>query len=324
MKFELLKSSLKQEIKPAYFICGDDSFLEYKSLELIENACNLAFTDFNKVVFAVDGFSAREVVNACEVLPIGDEKRLVIVKDYLNKKNEEEKKIFVEYLKNPTPSTCLVFFSSNPTNDFYMSFVNFLEFVDCNKLGEDTLKKWVIAKLSKEGKKISNLALNKIIEFCNFSLTKIDAETNKLLAYIGEEETVKEEDVLQIVTKDAEYIIFELTEALSKKNGTVCFDIIDKLLKQNNNPTSLIAIITNHFRRMFFSSISTYSDAELSKLLNVKEYAIKKSKQQSGLFTKMKLKNIYDLCLQVDYNIKSGKMEGKNALSYLVANILNI
>lgn len=324
MKFELLKMSLKQEIKPAYFICGDDSFLEYKSLELIENACNLMFPDFNKVVFSVDGFNARQVVESCEVLPIGDEKRLVIVKDYLNKKNEEEKKVFVEYLKNPTPSTCLVLFSTTPTNDFYMSFVNSLEFVDCNKLGEDTLKKWVVAKLSKQDKKISNLAVNKIIEFCNYTLTKIDAETDKLLAYIGEEETIKEEDVLEIVTKDAEYIVFELTEALSKKNGTVCFDIIDKLLKQNNNPTSLIAIITNHFRRMFFSSISTYTDLELSKFLNVKEYAIKKSKQQSGLFTKLKLKNIYDLCLEVDFNIKSGKMEGKNALSYLVANILNI
>ena len=153
MKFELLKMSLKQEIKPAYFICGDDSFLEYKSLELIENACNLMFPDFNKVVFSVDGFNARQVVESCEVLPIGDEKRLVIVKDYLNKKNEEEKKVFVEYLKNPTPSTCLVLFSTTPTNDFYMSFVNSLEFVDCNKLGEDTLKNGLLQNYQSKIKK---------------------------------------------------------------------------------------------------------------------------------------------------------------------------
>ena len=324
MKFENLKVSLQQEIKPAYFIGGEDSFLLYWSLDLIEKACNLNLPDFNKVIFSGEGFDATAIVESCQVLPMGDERRLVVVKDYLNKKNEKEKKIILDYLKNPVPTTCLVFFASS-SNDFYMSFVNSVEYVDCSKLTPITVQKWVTVNLAKAGKKIETSALKTLVEFCNYNLTKLNSEVNKLVAYVGDNEVVTTTDILQIVSKDAEYVIFELTEALSKKDGTTCYKIIDKLLEGKDTPTSIIAIITNHFRRLFYTSVTAgLTNAELAKNLNVKEFAVVKAKEQAKMFTKMNLKNIFDLCVKVDYQIKSGGMEGVNALNYLVASILNI
>lgn len=323
MKFENLKTSLQKEIKPAYFIGGEDSFLVYWSLDLIEKACNLNFPDFNKVIFSGEDFDAQAIVESAQVMPIGDNYRLIVVKDYLNKKNEKEKKIILEYLKNPVSSTCIVFFATS-SNDFYMSFVNSVEYVDCSKLDPATLQKWVSMTVKKAGKKITVEACNTLLEFCNYSLTKINSEIQKLIAYIGENETIEKVDILQIVSKDAEYVIFELTEALSKRDGTAAYKIIDKLLEGKDTPTSIISIITNHFRRLFYSSISVgLTNSDLARNLNVKEYAIVKAKEQSKLFTKMTLKNIYDLCVEVDYQIKSGGMEGVNALNYLVASILN-
>ncbi len=324
MKFENLKASLQQEIKPAYFIGGEDSFLLYWSLDLIEKACNLNFADFNKVIFSGEGFDATAIVESAQVMPIGDQKRLIVVKDYLNKKNEKEKKIIVDYLKNPVDTTCIVFFASN-TNDFYMSFVNNVEYVDCSKLTPVTVGKWVTVNFARANKKITPEALKTLTEFCSYSLTKLNSEINKLIAYVGDSEEVNTSDILQIVSKDAEYVIFELTEALSKKDGTTAYKIIDKLLEGKDTPTSIIAIITNHFRRLFYTAITTgQTNSELAKNLNVKEFAIVKAKEQAKMFTKLNLKNIYDLCLSVDYQIKSGGMEGVNALNYLVANILNI
>jgi len=322
MKFENLKTNLNKEIKPAYFIAGEDSFLVYKALELIEAALNLNFPDFNKVIYNTDGFNMTEIANSSEVLPINDKYRLIIVKDYLNKKSESEKKVITEYLKNPAKSSVLVFFAS-VQNDFYLSFVDKVEFVDCNKLSEPLLNKWIEAELKKENKKISKDALKTLIEFCNFSLTKIEPEVKKLAAFTGEKEQIEQTDILELVTKDTEYVIFELSEALSKKDGTACYNIVTKLLQQKETPTSILAIITGHFRRLFFSAISRFSSAELAKMLNVKEYAITKAKQQNKLFTKVALMNIYKLCLEVEYSIKSGGMEPVNAINYLIGEILN-
>ncbi len=321
MKFENLKSNLNKEILPAYFIGGEDSFLVYKALELVENACNISMPDFNKSIFTKEGFNATDIVNACEVVPIGDARRLVIVKDYLGVKNDKEKNILVSYLANPVPSTCLVLFASTP-NNFYLSMVDKLEYVDCNKLTFDTLLKWIAATVHKESYSIEVPASKMLVEYCSFNLTRVDSELSKLMAYRSDTKIITSKDIEDMVTKDEEYVIFELTDALASKNGDKAFAIVDNLYYRKNTPTMILGFITNHFRRLLFSAISQYSNNELSKMLGVKEFAITKAKEQGKKFTKLKLKTIYDLCLECDFNIKAGKMTGENAIAYLFGNIL--
>ncbi len=321
MKFEQLKKSLNENILPAYIIGGEDSFLLYKSLELIENACAITLPDFNKVVFNKEGFNAKDIITACEVLPIMDDKRLVVVKDYLNAKNEGEKKIVLDYLKNPSKTTCLVFWGAGQ-NAFYLSMLGQIEYIDCNKLSLPLLVRLAGSMASKAGYKMDAASCNKLIEYCNYNMTKIEVELQKLFAFTEDTKIITSQSIEEIVSKDEEYVIFELTDALSKKDGNKAFLILDNLLYKKNPPTAILAIITNHFRRMFYSSISEYSNSKLASLLGVKEFAIIKAKEQAVKFTKMELKRNYELCLECEYNIKSGKMEGKNAISFLLGSII--
>lgn len=321
MKFEQLKASLNKNVLPAYIIGGEDSFLLYKSLELIENACEISLPDFNKVVFNKEGFNAKDIVAACEALPIMDNKRLVIVKDYLNAKNEGEKKVVLDYLKNPNKTTCLVFWGVGQ-NNFYISMLGQMEYVDCNKLSLPLLIRLTASMVQKAGYKMDSASSNKLIEYCNYNMTKIEVELQKLFAFTQDSKVISIADIEEIVSKDEEYVIFELTDALSKKDGNKAFLILDNLFYKKNTPTSILAIITNHFRRMFYSSISEYSTSKLATLLNVKEFAITKAKEQSKKFTKMELKRFYELCLECEHDIKSGKMEGKNSLSFLLSSII--
>ena len=63
---------------------------------------------------------------------------------------------------------------------------------------------------------------------------------------------------------------------------------------------------------------------ELSKLLGVKEYAVKMSMQQAGLFSKSQLKKINELLSQVDFDLKQSNMSIDNAVGLIVLKILNI
>ena len=321
MKFENLKANLKEEIKPAYIIGGEDSYLCYKALELVESACNITMPDFNKVIFNKEGFSAQDIVASCEVLPIMDERRLIVVKDYLGVKNDKEKEIIVNYLKNPVPTTCLVFFAS-ATNNFYLSFVDKVEYIDCGKLTYNLLSRLVGANCSKEGVQMEVNACKKLIEYCNYNLTRIDQELNKLMAYKSNEKVIREKDVDEMVTKDEEYVIFELADALADKDGDKAYAIVDNLYYRKNNPTMILAFISNHFRRLFYSAVTDAASSSVATQLGVKEFAVIKARAQAKKFTKLKLKNIYDMCLECEYNIKSGKMQGETAISYLISNII--
>lgn len=324
MIYEVLKESLKTKILPAYIINGGESYLTVSALKLIEEALNLTLTEFNKKIFA-DEFkgNAVDIVDSCKVLPLASDHRLVVVYDYNSKKNESDKKIFQKYLQNPNPSTCLVFFSTNKS-EFFDSLKNNAQEVDCLKVSNNFLFMFLKNRLNESGLQIENNCINKMLDCCNYSITKLDTEVAKMasIKMSSESKIITEEDIENNITKSLTYVIFDLTAALSKKDANRVYALIDAMLKNKEQPVSIISTLSNHFRRLFFVSRSDFTKRELSEMLNIKEYAVTKYSEQIRLFSQKSLKEIFDVCLQVEFMAKSGQMEGKNAINYLIANIL--
>lgn len=324
MIFEELENRLKNEVLSAYIINGGESYLTVLARNLIENALNLALSDFNKKVFA-DDFkgNALDIVESCKVLPFGSERRFIVVNDYLGKKNESEKKVFQKYLSSPNPSTCLLFFSTNKS-EFFDSLKNDAENIDCFKVSRNYLFLFLKNRLEKQNLSIENNAINKFLDSCNFSITKLDAEIDKMAAIklFDSNKKISEKDIEENIIKSLEYAIFDLTNALSKKDADRAYALIDVMLKNKEQPVSIISLLTGHFRRLFLVSRSDFSKNELSKMMGIKEFAVTKYSEQTSLFSQKRLKEIFDLCVEVEFLAKSGGMEGKNAISFLTANIL--
>ena len=70
---------------------------------------------------------------------------------------------------------------------------------------------------------------------------------------------------------------------------------------------SLKAKNKNYFRRMLFVAISDKSAAETAALLGIKEFALKKTKEQASAFKVRSLKRAVDGLSDADYAIKSGR-----------------
>ena len=321
MKFEELKKSLVNGLKPAYFIFGEDVDLLYSALNLLENACNITMPDFNKVVFGPES-NMQEVIESCQVLPIMDAKRLVVIKDYSGKGSDTEKKYLQNYLDNPSLDTCFVMFATKNV-PLFVSVLNKVEPVDCNKLSAATLTKVIVSKFAQGGKKIEKLAVDYLIEACSGSFTAISKEIEKLLSFAGESEVITLKMAEALVAKSIENVVYDLTNAIAEKNGSKVYSIVNNLLDHGNMPTALISLITNQFRRLFFVTITEGENAELAKHLGVKEGAIYIAKKQAKAFGPKTLKLICEKCVDAEFKIKNGKMEGVNAINYLLAEILS-
>jgi DNA polymerase-3 subunit delta len=277
--------------------------------------------DFNKVVFAGE-YSIQDVVESCQVMPIMDAKRLVIAKDYSGKGDEKEKGYLQKYLESPSPDTCFVMFATKQV-PLFVSCLNKVEPVDCNKLTPDMLKRVINSRLAQSGKKIEKAAIDYLVEACSGSFTASSKEADKLVAYAGANEIVTLAMVESIVTKNIENVVYDLTNAIAEKNGDKAYAIVNNLLDHGNQPTALISLITGQFRRLFFVSITEGDNAELAKQLGVKEGAIFIAKKQAKAFGPKTLKLICEKCIDAEFKIKNGKMEGVNAINYLVAEILS-
>lgn len=310
-----LKNRLNEGLASVYLVEGDDFYLFDKALSMIKNACKITLEDFNVTIFDDENFSLEKLFNATEMLPMNDPKRLVVIKG--GQVKEGDKKKLENLLLKIPKTTCVVVLDYNKNFEFLKkSFV----YVDANRMDRETVKKLVVAYLAKSGKQISGEALETLIGATNGYLTKIMNELAKLECYDLESPLITKKMVDEIAIKDVEFSVFELTDALSKKKG----DKAIKLLKLMEKDPGVFSLISNHFRRLFYVSISDMTNSELAALLNVKEYAIVKARELARGFSKAQLKKINSLLEELDYNVKSGKLLASNALHLLVFNIIYV
>lgn len=305
-----LKSKLQKKVEYCYLVQGEDVLLYDKALELIKKANNLQLEEFNFIVFDEDSFDAEKVIDACETLPIASEKKVILLKN-ISKFGENFKKKLKDYLKKPVESSCLVIFDFFNKFDFIIS-----EKVSAKRLDDRSLQELIVAELKSYNKTISNEACQQLIESCCNYYSLIKNELEKLIACDNFEISTK--DIENLVCKETEFTVFELTEALSKKDAEKAINLLNLMEKD----TKTFSLVLNHFRRLFFVATSDMTDKQLAELLSVKEFAITKARSLSKNFTKLQLKNIYEMLNDVDFYIKNGQMQIENALYYLIFGIL--
>ena len=323
MKFEELKNNLKSKIEPAYLLMGVDEFLLSSAYNLIVKYSGMQMEDLNLIKFGEGIIDMKDVVRALNTLPVFCDKKIVYLDIRMSKLNELKNiKDLQEYLECPNMSSVLIV--NLGSNDIKFIDKN-IESIDCNRLGINivSLKIKQIANMS--NKNISEETIKLLYDYTLGDLAKITVELNKLISYVGDKDSIEISDIKELVTPSLEYQVFELTDALAKKNSIRVYQIISDMKAKKDEFRTLPAIIFSHFRRLFMVALNQDRNRmELSKLLGVKEYAVKMSMQQAGLFSKSQLKKINELLSQVDFDLKQSNMSIDNAVGLIVLKILNI
>lgn len=303
-------------LKNVYRLTGDDVLMIEKALHIIQDACNISFPELNVAVFDDENFNAQEIVLSCEQMPFVSDKRLVLVKNILKIKDSEIK-ILEQYALNPVLSTVLVFVEVVGNNVFSKLTA---EKVLCKKLSSEELQKFVKEEFEKENKKISLSAVNLLVDFCGNDLLRIKNELTKLLNYKNE---IDDDDIKKLVKKSDDFSIFEISTALTYGQGDKAIKLMNKMLETMEFPV-ILGLISSHFRRMLYAVLSDATPDEIANNLGVKGFAISKARTLAKNLKPMQILKINNIILDVDYDIKMGKMAVDNAMFYLVFKITNI
>lgn len=321
MNFKQFSVEIEKKLDNIYVIKGDDDFLIQKAIEKIATACGVDFPDLDMSRFDSENFDGQTLMSCLEQLPFSAKKRIVVVKN-LTKISEQDKTRMKEYATSPNPSTCLVLSASNGYENF--SFITKSVIVECFKLDFPYLQKYIVGELEKLGKKISEPAVKMLVEYTSSNMTRISSEVQKLSTAYCQNDMITSETVSSLVTKDNEYQIFELSTALAERDGQKAFQIVKLMLERKEDPSMILGLISSHFRRMFHAKISDMSNAEIAGMFGVKEYAVKKARDNSSSFSQKGLKKINDLLCDVDFMMKSGEMSSENVIYFLIFQILSI
>lgn len=308
MEFVGLKKHIaSRQLSPCYYCYGDDEYVIARSVALFKSVASepIAFNVSDK-----EFSSSNELWEELAQLPLTGDKRVVVARGKFDMETVEK------YLSSPNPSTVLVLVSHIPHDTWgkAQSFVvpNGITGVDCNRQGEALLVKYVQSIFSKTNTTASDRAIRTLCLRCDRYMTRINSEAKRLALLCAGGE-VTEEIVIREVKADMEFVVFELTDAIIKRNTAHALAVVDGMAK-NNDLVAAFTMLYNRFKKLFAVSVDPNGVADSG----VKPYMLNKLRDEASRFSKVRLKRNLDLLADADFAYKTGVATQYDALCSFV------
>ena len=163
------------------------------------------------------------------------------------------------------------------------------------------------------------MTLELMVNFAGNDLWQLANDVQKLVAFKKGKE-VETKDVRLFVKPKLETDIFKTIDAIALKNKKQALNLLHKHLEKGDSPLYLLSMINFQFRNILGAKDLIERGAPLSHS-GLKPFLARKSGEQARKFTYDELKKIYQKIFQVDYSIKTGKLDPQAALDLLIAEL---
>ncbi|MBE7176744.1 MAG: DNA polymerase III subunit delta [Mucilaginibacter polytrichastri] len=239
MTFAQLSADLKAgKFKPVYLLQGAEPFfIDELSAWFEKYALPEAEKGFNQTVLYGKDTDMISVLNAAKRYPMMAERQLVLVKEAQElkwAKGENDGKTLdplTAYLENPLPSTVLVFAHKYKSLDKRLKTTKLIEknglIFDSARLYDNKVPAWIIETVKSFKRKIQPEAADLLLEYLGADLGRIHNEIEKLLLNLKESEEITPDIIRKNIGISKEYNVFELTDAIAKKDLLKAYRIID-------------------------------------------------------------------------------------------------
>lgn len=302
---ELRKSLDSGERYSVYLIEGEEGYFRTLTLETLKSVL-VKEPSLNIATFEGDGFNVGDALASLTAMPLMSDCRMTVIKEFYPKADAIKGGI-KDFLDNPVKGSVLVIVNENK-HEAFKKFKSVC-IVSCGVAETSLIVRYIKATAKAENVGVTDAVCAKIAEYCLSDMMRIKNETEKLIAYAGQGGEITDEAVNLLVNRSAEYKIYEMTDYIAKRKFDLAIGVIEDMLEKGDAYGRILTSVYNYFRRLLFVAISDKTNAETAALLNIKEFAVKKAKEQAAAFKVRALKNAVDRLADADYAVKSGKAE---------------
>lgn len=314
MKYTELKTSLQQGAASVYLLEGEDAYFRINGERLIKSAF-LQFPDLNYSTFEgeeLKGGSLTALVAAVKNYPFMAEKRIIKVSEFYPSESDFDR--YLKPLFADFPSTAiLIIVNSGAKKGVDLKRRSGVVYVDCGRAERDTVAKWIYLTLKRAHISADVSLCEAVADYCLCDMSRVSVETGKLIDY-KQSGTLTREEADALVYKDGEYRIYEMTNAVANGNYTVFCTVADDLKRKGYDELALLNSLFTYFRNLLTVSESDESDGEIAKLLKMKEYGVKRSREQARAIGVERLNGLVTYIYARISDVKSGVLTPQGAL----------
>ena len=253
-------------------------------------------------------------------------KKVIIIKNILSSLTlENEKKHLIKYLENPSSDNLLIMTSDKMDAKTFSKKLKSLKTLEYQKLETNPVS---FAKNILDGYKISNMDLSYLAELCNNDITKLNSECEKLMMYKIDTKEIGREDITNLVVKklgDSNEILFSLVKAIMSKDKRQALKLYNDLKAYQIDANSIIGLMASQMKLVSQIKVLKEKNLNVSQIqqnLNLKSsYQVKKLSEYIYSYSYNDIKTFFNKLFNLDYSIKTGKVDSSNAIELLIINL---
>lgn len=312
-----------------YLLYGLEDFLIHREIKEIIKKEEIDEINLNH--YDLETHSLKEIIeDAVTISLFGEKKAIIIENSYIftssnNKKLPEQPlECLTDYLEHPNPSTILLFIVNKETIDSRKKIVTQLK-----KVG----KVFEFVPLENEVSFVTNMLKPYYMQLSDYSffinrvghnLSLLEQEIEKLKIYKNEVLEITRQDILDITCKTVDIDIFTLIEDIVLKNKEKALESYTEMIKLGEEPIKIIIMLANQFRIMYQAKQLLkrgYSEKNIASHLDIHPYRVKLALEKSRKFQEEDLLSYLKQLANLDYEIKSGKMDKNIGLELFILNV---
>jgi len=133
----------------------------------------------------------------------------------------------------------------------------------------------------------------------------------------GKIKVISKSQVEELTIFSADYKVFELTDALSKKNKKKAIEALYAALDNGEKSTELLGLLAWQIRNL----LRFKSNPDKSSDLKLHPFVLEKIRESARFFSVDELNAILSKIIDLDLAFKTGSLNEKTALSLLIAEL---
>lgn len=322
---DLRRALMAKQFAPLYLFHGEEDFLvDEAARSVVDAALTMEERGFNLDVLYGSDADAREIASHASSFPMTAERRIVIVRDADKVPNRE---LLTPYIEHASPTTSLVLLCSKP--DFrrkpYITAKKHGVVVEFKPLREYELPAWIGARVKQQGREIQPEASKMLAAYVGSSLREVQNEIDKLFIFVGEKKVVTAEDVRAVVGVSREHNIFELQNALGKKDLKRVVEIAERMLDAGASTVWMIVMLTRFYTTLWKLAdlrAQKASSQEQASATGVHPYFLKEYVQAAESYTPAELERSFEILALADERLKSTGMDEKTVMQMMVTQLV--
>ena len=239
-------------MRPLYFVYGDDPGLLGSIVGELKSRVDGPVGAFNLDTLSAAEVDPDRIAAVARQLPVMAPQRVVIVRQ-AEALDAKAWKPLLPVLEDPPNTCCLAFFGTKKPNES-MKAIRLIKaaggLVPCEQPRGRQLGEWLQDRCEESGARLGRDAGERLIELVGTELGLLDAALQKLATYVGERGRISSKDVDEVVAETREHNIFDLADAVGRRDLAEAMRLLRGVLDDGRNPIQIVGMLAATFRKL--------------------------------------------------------------------------